>query len=270
MEKERHLYYFVSDVHLGLEYKDPAEREKKFSRFLLSLPANTKALFLLGDIFDFWYEYKNVIPRKFTRTLGALAQVADRGIEIYFFNGNHDIWTYSYFEQEIGIKILKQPYIIDLEGKRFCLGHGDGLGKGDTGYKLLRSIFYNRFLQFLFSGIHPRWAFALAHTWSRHNRLAHECQGDIIKQNREKIETTEDQISSCFELREDSGIVKFANDFQLNQKHAPLDYFIFGHFHYRTIVDLKAGGKLYILGEWIHSCDYLVFDGEKLESFIYK
>ncbi|MEF9932134.1 MAG: UDP-2,3-diacylglucosamine diphosphatase [Bacteroidales bacterium] len=249
---EKNLYYFVSDVHLGLNYKGPVEREKKFSSFLLGLPVNTKALFLLGDIFDFWYEYKNVIPRNFTRTLGTLAQLADRGVDIYFFNGNHDVWTYGYFEQELGIKIKKQPYVVEIEGKRFCLGHGDGLGKGDYGYKMLNKIFNNKFLQLLFSGIHPRWAFSLAHTWSKHNRLTHE---EDYSNNGNPIFRGEDER-----------IVKFANDYQNNLPKDKIDYFIFGHFHCKTRMNLKAGGEILILGEWIHSCDYLVFDGESLVS----
>lgn len=243
---EKNLYYFVSDVHLGLDIKDPVARERKFASFLAGLPQNTKALYLLGDIFDFWYEYKNVIPRNFTRTLGALAQLVDRGVEVYFFNGNHDIWTYSYLQNEIGIKILSQPYVVELEGKRFCLGHGDGLGDGDWGYKLLNRSFKNRFLQWLFSGVHPRWAFGLAHLWSRHNRLMHE--------------------DNPWQWRgEDERIVKFANSFQ-SGSCGHIDYFIFGHYHHRLHMPLAAGGEMYLLGEWINVCDYLVFDGQTCQS----
>lgn len=239
---DRNLYYFVSDVHLGLDYKGPEMRERKFASFLKGLPQNTKALYLLGDIFDFWYEYKNVIPRKFTRTLGALAELVDKGVEVYFFNGNHDIWTYGYFEKELGIKMLQQPYIVDIAGKRFCLGHGDGLGKGELGYKLLNGTFKNRFLQWLFSGIHPRWAFGLAHLWSRHNRLMHEDNPWEWKGEQERI-------------------AQFANSMQ--QNGANIDFFVFGHFHYKTRMQLSSGGEMILLGDWIHNTeDYLVFDGE--------
>ena len=243
---EKNLYYFVSDVHLGLEVGDADARERKFASFLNSLPQNTKALYLLGDIFDFWYEYKNVVPRRFTRTLGALASLVDRGVEVYFFNGNHDIWTYGYFEEEIGMKILQQPYIADIEGKKFCLGHGDGLGEGDWGYKLLNKTFKNRFLQWLFSAVHPRWAFSLAHMWSRHNRLMHESDSWVWK-------------------GEDERIVKFANNLQ-KEHGGSIDYFVFGHFHCRTHMELSSGGEMFILGEWIHNYDYLVFDGESCRS----
>ncbi len=243
---EKNLYYFVSDVHLGLDYKDPAARERKFASFLKGLPENTKALFLLGDIFDFWYEYKNVIPRKFTRTLGALAELVDKGVEVYFFNGNHDIWTYSYFQDELGLKILQQPCVLDLGGKKFCLGHGDGLGEGDWGYKLLNATFKNRFLQWLFSGVHPRWAFGLAHLWSRHNRLMHEEDNWVWK-------------------GEDERIVKFANSLQ-KEHNGTIDYFIFGHFHYKTHLKLSLAGEMFLLGDWIHKSNCLVFDGHTCQS----
>lgn len=242
----KNLYYFVSDVHLGLNYKNAQERERNFARFLNSMPSNTKAVYLLGDIFDFWYEYKNVIPRKFTRTLGALSALVDRGVEVYFFNGNHDIWTYNYFEKEIGVKMLNQPYVVDIEGRTFCLGHGDGLGKGDTGYKILNSVFKCRFLQVLFSAIHPRIAFELAHKWSLHNRISHESKPHKWR-------------------GEDEQIVRYANDFQ-QQSNVFIDYFIFGHYHYETQMNLKNGGELFLLGEWIHKSNYIVFDGETVYS----
>jgi len=243
---EKNLYYFVSDVHLGLDYKDPVSRERKFASFLKGLPQNTKALYLMGDIFDFWYEYKNVIPRRFTRTLGALAELVDKGVDVYFFNGNHDIWTYSYFQQELGLKVLQQPWVVTIEGKKFCLGHGDGLGKGDWGYKLLNRTFKNRFLQWMFSGIHPRWAFGLAHLWSRHNRLMHE--------------------DNAWEWKgEDERIVKFANSLQ-REHNGTIDYFIFGHFHYKTHLNLSSGGEMFLLGDWIHKSNCLVFDGHTCQS----
>lgn len=249
--KEKGLYYFVSDVHLGLDYKNPEEREHKFAAFLNSLPHNTKELFLLGDIFDFWYEYKHVIPRGFTRTLGALAALSDRGVKVHFFNGNHDIWTYNYFQRELGFIMESQPLVTEIEGRRFCMGHGDGLPSGDTGYKLLKSIFTNRFLQFLFSGLHPRWAFGFGLAWSKHNRLA---KGQL------------------YEFRgEEEPIVRYAENLQ---SHRPgdgkIDYFIFGHYHYKAEHSLKTYGKLFIMGEWIHYCDYLVFDGESLQSRIFE
>lgn len=248
---DKGLYYFVSDVHLGLDYLNPEERERKFAGFLLQLPPQTKKLFLLGDIFDFWYEYKKVIPRGFTRTLGAFAALRDRGVEIHFFNGNHDIWTYDYFRSELGFIMEKQPALIELEGKRFCMGHGDGLMPGDRLYKLMKWGFNNKFLQWLFSGIHPRWALGLGHAWSKHNRLA---KGE----------------SYSFKGEEET-LVKFAQKTQMEQpENSKIDFFVFGHYHYKVQYRLSCGGLLSIMGEWINHCDYLVFDGEKLESKIFE
>ncbi len=250
MKEESGLYYFVSDVHLGLDYKDPKARERKFAAFLNSLPQNTKALYLLGDIFDFWYEYKYVIPRGFTRVLGALAALADRGVQVHFFKGNHDVWAYSYFQKELGFIMEEQPMVTVIEGKRFCMGHGDGLPGGDPGYRFLKWMFTNSFLQWLFSGLHPRWAFGFGHAWSRHNRLA-------------KWES--------YQFRgEKEPIAKYVESFQQNLSHEErVDYFIFGHYHYKSHYTLQNGGEMYIMGEWINHCDYLLFDGKTVESKIF-
>ena len=241
MSLNKKLYFFVSDVHLGLDVLSPREREKKFVAFLDSLPKETEALYLLGDIFDFWYEYKYVAPKGFTRTLGKLARLVDSGVKVYFFKGNHDLWTFGYLEDEIGLKVLKQPCLVDIEGFTFCLGHGDGLGPGDTSYKFLRSIFHSKLLQILFSNIHPRWAYGLAHSWSKHNRLS---KGESYKFRGES-----------------ESIYKFANEFGKSNK---VDYYIFGHLHNRTQISIPSGGEMFIMGEWIHSCDYLCFDGVAL------
>lgn len=250
--EEKGLYYFVSDVHLGLDYKDPDGRERKFASFLQSLPPQTKKLFLLGDIFDFWYEYRDVIPNRYTRVLGALASLADRGVEIHFFNGNHDIWTYRYFEKQLGFIMERtQPAVFELCGKRFCMGHGDGLDPEDKGYKLLKWLFTNRFAQVMFSALHPRWAFGFGYSWSRHNRLAKGEQ---------------------YQFRgECEPLVKFAREFQAARgEQEKIDYFVFGHYHYNSHYELPCGGELFIMGEWIHHYDYLVFDGESLKRFYLK
>lgn len=235
------LYYFISDVHLGLKAADSSLIEKRFLSFLDSLPSNTKALYLLGDIFDFWYEYKYVIPRGHTRVLGRLAQLKDRGVELYFCRGNHDIWTYEYFEKEIGAKMISQPYVTEIAGKRFCLGHGDGLGYAPPGFRFMRWMFHNRFVQMLFSSLHPRWAYALGYGWSKNTRLG---------------KTGEDGKTEYAFRGEDEPIYKYAASFQ-----EKIDYFIFGHFHNPVEMSLPNGGKMYILGEWLNGGEYAVFDG---------
>ena len=146
--------YFVSDVHLGLQVADPQERERRFADFLNGLPDETDAIYLLGDIWDFWYEYRDVVPKGYIRVLSALQALMDKGVKVCFFQGNHDVWTYKYFE-ELGMIRLEQPALVEIGGKVFCLGHGDGLGPVPFGYRFLRGVFHNRFLQFLFSLLHP-------------------------------------------------------------------------------------------------------------------
>jgi UDP-2,3-diacylglucosamine hydrolase len=160
MMSTRRLTYFVSDVHLGLKVADPDARERRFADFLNGLPQETDALYLLGDIWDFWYEYRDVVPKGYVRVLAALQNLMDRGVKVYFFQGNHDVWTYSYFE-ELGMKRLEQPAVVEIGDKVFCLGHGDGLGPVPMGYRFLRGVFHSRILQFLFSLLHPWLAFRL-------------------------------------------------------------------------------------------------------------
>ena len=204
---EKKLTYFVSDVHLGLQVADPEDRERRFAGFLRSLPENTEAVYLLGDIWDFWYEYKDVVPKGYVRVLSALQELMDRGVKVYFFQGNHDVWTYRYFE-ELGMVKLVQPCVVQIAGKRFCLGHGDGLGPVPFGYRFFRGLFHNRLAQTLFSALHPWLAFRLGNGWSRNNRLAHDVQYEFGGEN--------------------EPLYKFAKDFASENE---VDFFIFGHYH---------------------------------------
>lgn len=234
---EKKLTYFVSDVHLGLQVADPEDRERRFAGFLRSLPENTEAVYLLGDIWDFWYEYKDVVPKGYVRVLSALQELMDRGVKVYFFQGNHDVWTYRYFE-ELGMVKLVQPCVVQIAGKRFCLGHGDGLGPVPFGYRFLRGLFHNRLAQTLFSALHPWLAFRLGNGWSRNNRLAHDIQYEFGGEN--------------------EPLYKFAKDFASENE---VDFFIFGHYHVEVDTVLPSGARLMILKDWIHSSPYLCFDG---------
>ena len=238
----RHLTYFVSDVHLGLQVSDPAGREARFVSFLKGIPAEeTEALYLLGDIWDFWYEYKDMVPKGYVRVFAALTDLMDAGVKVYFFEGNHDIWTYRYFE-ELGIKKLEQPYVTEIGGKTFCLGHGDGLGPVDRGYRALRSIFHSRFLQACFSTLHPRIAFGLGNGWSRKSRLGKS-------------------IGYTFKGEEEP-LYKFCVDFNAGRATAgdpPVDIFLFGHYH--CAVDLPVGeARLLLLRDWISVSNWVVSD----------
>ena len=234
---EKKLTYFVSDVHLGLQVADPEDRERRFAGFLRSLPENTEAVYLLGDIWDFWYEYKDVVPKGYVRVLSALQELMDRGVKVYFFQGNHDVWTYRYFE-ELGMVKLVQPCVVEIGGKRFCLGHGDGLGPVPFGYRFLRGLFHNRLAQTLFSALHPWLAFRLGNGWSKNNRLAHDVQYEFGGEN--------------------EPLYKFAKDFASENE---VDFFIFGHYHVEVDTVLPSGARLMILKDWIHSSPYLCFDG---------
>ena len=236
------LTYFVSDVHLGLDVKDPAGRERRFVSFLNGLPQNTDALYLLGDIWDFWYEYRDVVPKGYIRVFSALQLLMDRGVKIYFFQGNHDVWTYSYFE-ELGMIKLTQPALVEISGKRFCLGHGDGLGKVPFGYRFLRGIFHSKILQFLFSMLHPWIAFRFGNGWSRSNRLSHDKEYTFAGK--------------------DEPLYAFAEEYTSVHK---VDYFIFGHYHEDVCIDMPSGAQFRILNDWMDSSSCLCFDGEALSK----
>ena len=238
----RTLTYFASDVHLGLRVSDPEDREARFVAFLRGIPAaETEALYLLGDVWDFWYEYRDVVPKGYVRVFGALADLMDAGVKVYFFPGNHDIWTYSYFE-ELGMTKLAQPYVAEIGGKTFCLGHGDGLGPVDRGYKTLQAIFHNRFLQVCFSALHPWFAFRLGNGWSRKSRLG-KSVGYVFKGEEEPL------YKFC---------VSF-NDDRTAKGLAPVDIFLFGHYH--CAVDMPVGpARLLLLRDWISVSNALVFD----------
>lgn len=238
----RNLTYFASDVHLGLNVGDPAAREMAFVTFLRSIdPADTESLYLLGDIWDFWYEYRDVVPRGYVRVLGELVNLVDKGVKVYFFQGNHDLWSYSYFK-ELGIIPLKQPHVAEIGGKRFCMGHGDGLGPGNHWYKFVKGVFSMRFPQRLFSTLHPWFAFRMGTGWSASSRankpIAYQFKGP-----------GEPLYTFCENFPE------------------KVDYFIFGHYHSR--VDMPVGeSRLMMLGDWMTGPNWMVFDSKSgvLES----
>lgn len=238
--KQSGYTYFVSDVHLGLQVNDPADRERRFAGFLRSLPENTEALYLLGDIWDFWYEYRDVVPKGYVRVFSALQDLMDRGVKVYFFQGNHDVWTYSYFE-ELGMKKLQQPCKVEIGGRVFCLGHGDGLGPVPFGYRFLRGLFHNRVAQFLFSLLHPWIAFRFGNGWSRGNRLARH----------------EEYVFKGM----DEPLCRFAEAYSVENK---VDYFIFGHYHVSVDMQLPSGARLYVLKDWMESSPYICFDGTEV------
>jgi UDP-2,3-diacylglucosamine hydrolase len=237
--------YFVSDVHLGsLAMNNNHERELLFVNWLEQASHDAKAIYLLGDIFDFWYEYKKVAPRGFVRTLGKIAELTDKGIEVYFFTGNHDLWVNDYLPSETGVKVVKEPILKTIDDKMFFLAHGDGLNPNEKGYLMLRRIFTSKTVQFLFSCLHPNIAFWIGHLWAKKSRLA---------------KGTEPELSLGPEFEAN---VTFAKQYSLKNK---VDYFIMGHRHIMMDEAIDASTRVIMLGEWFNLFSYAVFDGETLE-----
>lgn len=230
--------YFASDLHLGI----PGSKQVEyfFVSWLESIRIDCQYLFLVGDIFDFWFEYKHVVPRGHVRLLGKLAELADSGIEIYCFTGNHDMWMFGYLEQEIGVKLYRKPQRFLVAEKTIEVGHGDGLGPGDRGYKFIKSVFSCRFSQWLFARLHPNFAFGIAHYFSRRSRIANGDNDEVFKGDEKEY------------------LVQYILKTQKNER---ADIYIFGHRH--LPLNMKIENSHYInLGEWVHHKTYAIFDGE--------
>ena len=244
--------YFASDMHLGSPvFGDPREREKRLVRWLDTIREDAKALYLLGDVFDFWFEYKQAVPRGFTRFLGKLSELSDDGVEIHFFIGNHDIWVYDYLPEEIGLILHKEPFITQIAGKTFYLAHGDGLGDYSHSFKLIRWIFHSRTCQFLFRNfIHPDLGIKFGHTWAKHSRKK-EWMHPLPYLGEEK-----------------EHLVLYAK--ACIQEHPEIDYIIFGHRHILLDLMLNPQTQMMIIGDWLQHFSYAAFDGKKLtlEKFI--
>ena len=234
--------YFSSDNHLGApSQKESLVREKIFIEWLNSIKNDAEIIFLLGDLFDFWFEYKEAVPKGFTRVLGKLAELTDSGIKIYFFVGNHDLWMENYFEEELNIKIFRKPELFIFNSKSFFIGHGDGLGPGDYGYKRMKLILSNTFFIKLFRLIHPDIGIRLGKYLSQKNKL---------------ISGTEDLK---FKGEDKEWLIQYSIK-KLEEEH--IDYFIFGHRHLPLVHQLKTKSKYINLGDWITHYTYGVFDGK--------
>jgi UDP-2,3-diacylglucosamine hydrolase len=242
--------YFVSDFHLGVDARlTSREREKKIVKFLQSIRDDAHTVFLLGDLFDFWFEYKRVVPKGFVRLLGTLAELKDRGIVVEVFTGNHDMWMFDYFEKELGIPVHKQPIKKEFSGKTFYLGHGDGLGPGDHGYKMIKRIFRSPVCQWLFARLHPNFGIGLANFWSSQSRNQQTGQKHFLG-------------------KENEWLYQFCNEELLKEK---VDYFIFGHRHLPIDLLLDNNISRYInLGDWIHHYSYACFDGQSLQLLFFE
>lgn len=241
---ERTKIYFLSDAHLGFpDYKESLVRERILVECLQKMAIDAKEIILLGDIFDFWFEYKKVVPRGFTRILGELGQITDMGITVRFFKGNHDMWTFGYLEKECGVLVHKGKYKAEYNGKKFFIAHGDGLGPGDKGYKRLKRVFDSKLMQWVFARFHPNFSFMIAQKWSFKSRMS---------------DTEEDYT---FQGEEKERLLQYAKR-KLSKTH--YDYFVFGHRHVPLMVDMEQGAKYISLGDWLHHFTYAEFDGENI------
>jgi UDP-2,3-diacylglucosamine hydrolase len=242
--------YFISDFHLGAPNAEVSlVREKKIVQFLDEIKHDAEQIFIVGDLFDFWYEYKKVVPRGYVRILGKLAELTDSGIRIHFFVGNHDMWMNDYFQKELNIPVYFEPKTFEFNNKRFFIGHGDGLGPGDGGYKFIKKIFRNKICQAIFGILPPYIGMGIAHYFSNKSR------------------SREDSNIEVFLGEENEWLLIYSKEI-LEKEH--FDYFIFGHRHLPIDFTLNENSRYINLGEWINYNSYAVFDGKALELKNYK
>lgn len=234
--------YFASDMHLGFpRKKESLEREKRVVQWLDSIIDDADELYLLGDVFDFWFEYKHVVPRGFTRFLGKLAEFTDRGIPVHFFTGNHDVWVFDYLPSEIGVKVYRKPIVRVIDGKKFFIGHGDGMGDPNLGFKLLKRIFTSRTLQWLFARIHPNSAVGFGHRWSNHSRYSKGIVAEDFNPKKEHL-------------------IQFI---EKHQKQDACDYYIFGHRH-MPLIHLVNHSYYVNLGDWLTHFTFAVWENNSI------
>jgi len=241
--------YFASDFHLGVPDHDSSlDREKKLVRWLDIIKLDASEIFLMGDIFDFWFEYTTVIPKGYVRLLGKIAEITDSGIPIHVFRGNHDVWAFDYLNKELGVQLHREPVIRNFGGKQFYLAHGDGLGPGDTGYKFLKKVFELKVNQFIFKWLHPDIGTRLGLYFSHGSRIA-----NITREHKNDFQ---------FIIEKE---MLYAYCMQTLEIQWDIDYFIFGHRHVPLVHPLTDKANMVILGDWVTNFSFAVFDGEKLE-----
>ncbi|MGB3849451.1 MAG: UDP-2,3-diacylglucosamine diphosphatase [Tunicatimonas sp.] len=235
--------YFASDFHLGASDEEQAkERERTVVRWLDHVAHDAQAIFLLGDTFDFWFEYRHVVPRGAVRFLGKLAELADRGIQVYLFTGNHDLWLFDYFPSELGIPVFREPQSFTINAQRFHVGHGDGLGPGDYQYKMFKRLFTAKACQRLFAALHPAWGIGLARRWSAYSR-----RKNLLR-------------DESFRTKEEEWIYQYCWSVQQQQHH---DYYVFGHRHLVLDIPVGASSRYINTGAWFEQGHFARYDGQE-------
>lgn len=251
-QEKNKKYYFVSDCHFGVPTQEKSlERERLFIQWLDDVKTDAEEIYIMGDLFEFWFEYKTVVQKGYVRLFGKFAELTDAGISIYFFRGNHDVWAFNYLSEELNIKIFPDTLIKEIEGKKFFLGHGDGLGVGDYGYKFLKKVFRNRLNQWFFRWLHPDIGTGMGLFWSNKSRVANENQG-WEEVNEIGLQRLKDYCLEELKVQPD------------------IDYFVFGHIHKPAIIDLNGRAAYYSIGDWINHFSYLEFDGDQLQQKVFK
>ncbi len=241
--------YFASDFHLGVpDHATSLIREKLVVRWLDQVKESAHSIYLMGDIFDFWFEYTKAIPKGFIRLQGKLAELRDAGLPVYFFTGNHDMWMFDYFPQELGIPVYREPLTLKINNQTLLIGHGDGLGPNDNTYKILKKIFNSTLCQWLFARLHPNLGMSIAQYWSRKSRIS-----NMKLEEKFQGEEKEYLLSYCKEL----------------EKSVHHDFYIFGHRHLPLDLPVGSNSRYINTGEWVHSNTYALYDGKqvKLKTF---
>lgn len=245
--------YFISDAHLGsLAIESRRTQERRLVNFLDEIKDKAAAVYMLGDMFDFWYEYRTVVPKGYTRFLGKVSELTDMGVEVHYFTGNHDIWAYSYLQEECGVILHHSTSeTVEIYGQMFYMAHGDGIGREDFGFRFIRALFHNRLCQKLFSMIHPRWGVAFGLEWARRSRLKRPGGQEPPYQG-------ENQEPLCC----------FAKEYL--KRHSDVNYFVFGHRHLELDLMLNAQCRMLVLGDWISQFTFARFDGKTmvLDSYL--
>jgi len=240
--------YFASDFHLGIpDYESSLKREKLLVKWLDTIASDADEIFLMGDIFDFWFEYKFVVQKGYVRLLGKIAEITDKGIPVHLFRGNHDVWAFDYLNKELNVQLHREPVIREFDGKKLFLAHGDGLGPGDKGYKMLKKVFEFKPNQFLFRWLHPDLGARMGLYFSKKSRLANES-----KEGKEDNNTSSD----------DEMLVQYAR--KKAALYPDVDYFIFGHRHLPMQTKITEKAEVVILGDWINHFSYGVFENGKM------
>lgn len=240
--------YFISDFHFGVPDAEASkQRERKFIQWIREVKNDASEIYLLGDLFDFWFEYKTVVPKGYVEIMATIKKVIDEGIAVYMFTGNHDMWMFGYLEEEIGIKTYYGPIEKEISGKRFMIGHGDGLGPGDYGYKFIKKIFASKVCQWLFRWIHPDIGIPFARFWSARSRAATGEEAEFLGEDKEWL-------------------IRFSREV-LKTRH--IDYFIFGHRHLPIEYRLNESSVYINTGDWIRYYSYAVFDGSNVQLKYY-